>query len=59
MNHRYTESESNFGVLKGDPTLPPALEGKLMIKREQLYSQLVDVKEKLVRATCFSLPLSI
>lgn len=46
---RYTESESSFGVLQGDRALPSALEGKLMVEREHLYSQLVDVKEKMVR----------
>ena len=46
---RYTGSESSFGVLQGDRALPSALEGKLMVEREHLYSQLVDVKEKMVR----------
>lgn len=45
---RYTESESGFGVLQGASGLASSLEGKLMMEREALYSQLVEVKEKMV-----------
>lgn len=47
--HRYTESEAAFGVLKGSSELGPSLEGKLMIERELLYSQLVKLKDRMVR----------
>ena len=50
------ESESSFGVLQGDSTLPSVLEGKLMVERERLYSQLVDVKDKMVRDICLVHP---
>ena len=43
---RYTESESGFGVLEG--ALASSLDGKLMIEKEILYSQLVDIKKKMV-----------
>ncbi|CAI8048383.1 hypothetical protein GBAR_LOCUS26695 [Geodia barretti] len=48
MQNKYMESESSFGVLQGDSTLPSVLEGKLMVERERLYSQLVDVKDKML-----------
>lgn len=47
---RYTESEVMFGVLKGTSEMKSSLEGKLMMERELLYSQLVDVKDKMVSA---------
>ena len=53
---RYTESEAAFGVLKGSSGLGPSLEGKLMMDRELLYSQLVDIKDKMVRIQHCSQP---
>ena len=46
---RYTESESGLGVLQGASGLASSLEGKLMMEREALYSQLVEVREKMVQ----------
>ena len=42
-------------MLQGDKTLPTSLEGKLMAERETLYSQLVDVKYKMVGSKSVSL----
>ena len=46
---RYTESVTSFGVLQGASGLSSSLEGKLMMEREALYSELVAVRAKMVR----------
>ena len=58
---RYTESESGFGVLEGATGLASSLEGKLMIERETLYSQLVEIRGKMVCSimSCVEPPLPL
>ena len=45
---RYTESEAGFGALQDSRLLASSLEGKMIMEREMLYSQLVDIRDQMV-----------